>query len=403
MTIEPYRRVLAIPGARTLLAIGLFARIPSIAVGLTLTLHVVNDMKLGFLRAGLVGAALTGGVALSAPAAGRVIDRYGIRPLLAITTAAQLVFWSSAAFLPYWLLVGGVFLDGILALPVSRIINQCLTAAVPAEQRRTVFSLNSMLTEVSYMIGPAVAVAAIGAFGSAWTMGLVGLGLLGSGSALLVLNPPIRAEHELEEAGSAGSPRRWLTPPLGAVFAVTFTAALVMTSTELSLVATLKADGAVRWAGLALALWCLWSLIGGFVYGVLPRGLSPLVIVGVMAALTVPVGLAGHWPLLCLLLVPSCMLTAPAMTTTVDTVSRCAPAAARGEAMGLYGTAFTLGGAVSSPIAGSVIDGWSPRWSFAVMGLIGVCLVTSAVPFWRRVPRRAAMDGTTAEATTGAV
>jgi hypothetical protein len=50
--VEPYRRVLAIPGARTLLLVGLVARIPVMAGGLTLTLYVVTGLKLGFLQAG---------------------------------------------------------------------------------------------------------------------------------------------------------------------------------------------------------------------------------------------------------------------------------------------------------------------------------------------------------------
>jgi MFS family permease len=97
MIVEPYRRVLTISGARRLLVFALFARIPVMAGGLVLTLHVVAGLKLGFLQAGLVGAVSTGGTAIGAPIAGRFVDRYGLRPVIAIITATQLVFWSSAA------------------------------------------------------------------------------------------------------------------------------------------------------------------------------------------------------------------------------------------------------------------------------------------------------------------
>src|SRR5262245_12012617 len=199
MTFDPYRRVLAHPGVRALLLVGLFARIPVIATGLTLTLHVVNSMKLGFLAAGLVGAASTAGVAVGAPLAGRFVDRHGLRPILAVTIVAQAVFWLSARFLPYWPLAIGAFAAGVLALPVFSVIRQCMAAAVPAEQRRIGFTLDSMLVEISYMIGPAVAVFATATFGSGWTMVLVGLGLVGSGVALLVLNPPTRTDEEREQ------------------------------------------------------------------------------------------------------------------------------------------------------------------------------------------------------------
>lgn len=392
MTVEPYRRVLAIPGVRALMLVGLIARIPVTATGLVLTLHVVNGMKLGFLQAGLVGSAATVGVAVGAPVAGRFVDRHGLRPVVLVTIVTQIAFWSVAAFLPYWLLLASAFVGGVLALPVFSVIRQCVAAAVPVEQRRTGFALDSMFVEVSYMIGPAIAVGCSTAIGSGWTMGLVGLGLVGSGVALLMLNPPT---HAADETGVSAVPvrrREWLTPALLALLGITSAATFVLTATELSMIAVIKHDGAAGWTGLAVALWCLWSLVGGFVYGALPRGFSPLVMVGTMAALTIPVGLVGDWRLLCVALIPAGFLCAPALSTTVDTISKWVPDSARGEAMGLHGTALTLGLAGSGPISGSVIDGYGTGWSFAIAGVGGLLLVAVAVPFWRRHAPEKSLD-----------
>lgn len=397
MTVEPYRRVLAIPGLRMLLLVGLIARIPVVATGMTLTLYVVGGLRLGFLQAGLVGAASTAGVAIGAPVAGRFLDRYGLRPVVAVTTVAQLIFWVAAPFLPYWPLVGGAFAGGVLALPVFSVVRQCVAAAVPAERRRTAFALDSMLVEVAYMVGPAVAVAATTAIGSEWTMAFVGMGLVGSGTALLVLDPATRAEDDPQGADAVIPRRQWLTPALLALLGITFAATFVLTATELSLVAVLKAAGATRWTGLVFASWSVASIIGGFVYGALPRGFSPPVIVGGMAALTVPIGLVGHWQLLCLAILPTGLLCAPALSTTIDTVSQWVPTSARGEAMGLHGTALTLGIAVGGPLTGSLIDGWGTRWSFALAGAGGLLLVTLAVPFWRRAARSAGPSAVTAQ------
>jgi MFS family permease len=293
--------------------------------------------------------------------------------------------------MPYWLLLGGAFLGGVLALPVFSVIRQCMAAAIPPEQRRTGFALDSMLVEVAYMIGPALAVASAAAFGSGWTMAAVGMGMVGSGVAMLTLNPPIHAKDD-EVFGTAVPGRQWLTPALLSLLGITFAATFVLIATELSLVAVLDVDNATRWTGLVIGLWCFWSLVGGFVYGALPRGFSPLVMIGAMAALTVPVGLVGSWQLLCLAVIPAGILCAPALSTTIDTLSQWVPAAARGEAMGLHGTALTLGLAVSGPITGSIIDTYGTRWSFAIAGLVGLILVTAAIPFWRRVPRPAESD-----------
>jgi predicted MFS family arabinose efflux permease len=302
---------------------------------------------------------------------------------------------SGPRYLPYWPLAAGAFVAGVLSLPVFSVLRQCVAAAVPPEQRRTGFTLDSMLVEVSYMIGPAVAVSATAAFGSGWTMVLVGLGLVGSGVALLVLNPPTRTEEERERDEAAVPRRQWLTPALLALLGVTLAATFVLAAAELSVVAVLKADSATRWTGLVIGLMALSSLVGGFLYGALPRGFSPLVMIGGIAALTVPLGLVGDWQWLCLALVPSGLLCAPALSATVDAVSRWVPTAARGEAMGLHGTALTLGIAVSGPVTGLIIDDWGTDWSFAVAGLGGLLMVALAVPF-SRLPRTAVATAGTA-------
>ncbi|GAA3119215.1 MFS transporter [Streptosporangium carneum] len=385
MAIEPYRRLLAIPGVRTLLLVGLVARIPATATGITLTLHVLDGLGLDYIQAGLAATASTVGMAVGSPLAGRLVDKHGMRPVLLVTTLAQLAFWSTAWALPFPALLAATALAGLLSLPVFSVIRQCIAAAVPLEQRRMGFSLDSMLIELSYMAGPAIGVAGVTMLGSMWTMFLVAAGLVASGVALLVLNPPIRSEEELEEPQERVPRRRWLTPGLVGLLGTVSAATFVLTTTELSLLATIKDAGDVEWTGLAIGVWCAYSLIGGFVYGGLSRGLSPLVLIGAMGVLTIPVGLVGgDWRWLMVALIPAGVLCAPGLSATVDTLSRWVPAGARGEAMGLHGTALLVGGAASAPIAGALIDSYGPGWAFAVAGLVGVVMVLVALPFWRR-------------------
>ncbi|MBG0829281.1 MFS transporter [Planomonospora sp. ID67723] len=392
MAIEPYRRLLALPGVRTLLLVGLLARIPSTAVGLTLTLHI-RGLGLGWFEAGAVGTATTVGMAVGSPLAGRFVDRYGLRPVLLVTGAAQLVFWTSAWALPYLALVVASVAAGLLALPVFGVIRQCLAAVVPVEQRRTGFSLDSMLVELAYMTGPAFAAAGTVALGSTWTMCLVAVGLAGSAAALILLDPPVRSDEE-EERPEKRVPRgEWLTPGLVTLLGTASAATFVLIATELSLVATMERTGDTAWIGVAIGGWCLYSLIGGFVYGGLSRGFSPLVLIGAMGLFTVPVGLVGlvggGWGWLVAALIPAGVLCAPGLSSTVEAVSRRVPAGARGEAMGLHGTALLVGGALAAPVAGAVIDGAGPGWVFVTAGLVSVVMVLVALPFWRRSASRA--------------
>ncbi|GAA4517623.1 MULTISPECIES: MFS transporter [Nonomuraea] len=385
MAIEPYRRLFRLPGVGVLLLVGLAARVPTTAMSMALTLHVVETLKLDYVMAGTVTAAITLGMAVGSPLAGRLVDRYGLRPVLIVTTAAQALFWSSAWKLPFPVLTGAALVAGLLALPVFSVVRQCLAAMVPLEQRRTAFSFDSMFVEVSYMTGPALAVAGITVLGSGPTMTAIAVGTAGAGIGLLLLNPPTRSAAELAEPEVRIPRRAWLTPRMVALLGTAAAATFVLTATELAVVGTMKDSGHTQWIGLAVGIWCFYSLLGGFLYGMLSRGFSPLVLIGLIGLLTMPVALvSGGWWWLVLALLPSGLLCAPSLSSTVETLSRWVPAGARGEAMGLNGTALLIGGAASAPIAGKVIDLYGASWAFVVAGAAGGVMVLVALPFWRR-------------------
>ncbi|NUP82034.1 MAG: MFS transporter [Nonomuraea sp.] len=387
MALDQYRRLFRLPGVRTLLLVGMLARVPATAMGMALTLHVIFGLRLGYAEAGLVTMASTVGMAIGSPLSGRFVDKHGLRPVLAVTTVAQALFWSCAWALPLPVLAGAAALAGLLNLPVFSVTRQCLAALVPPEQRRTGFTLDSMLVELSYMTGPALAAAGITTLGSTTTMVVIGVGITAAGLGLIVFNPPTRSAVELEEQAVKVPRRQWLTPAFVALLGTTAAATFILTATELSLVATMNTAGETEWVGLAVAIWCVYSLVGGFVYGGLSRGFSPLVLIAGMGLLTIPVGLAGgDWRWLILALLPAGLLCAPALSSTVDVLSRWVPSGARGESMGLHGTALLIGGAASSPIAGAIIDGSGPFWAFVMAGLVGVAMVLVALPVWRRRP-----------------
>lgn len=387
MTLAPYRQVLALPGMRLLTLVGMLAKIPATAAGLTVTLHVVNTLGLPFTEAGLAGSLAMGGAAFGAPLAGRMLDRFGLRPVLVVTTIAQGVYWFTAPRLSYVPLVIAAFFAGGLNIPIFSVMRQFMAAMTPLPHRRTAFALDSMAVELSYMVGPAMAVAAVTSIGSRATMYGVGAGLVLAGAALFAMKPPIRSEAE-SEANTVAVPRRqWLRPSLIALLVASAATTMVLSATELSVVASLKASGVSAWTGFVIALWCVYSLVGGFIYGALHRSVSPLTLIGGLAVLTVPLAVVGGpWWMLCFALIPCGMLCAPSLASTVDTLSQWVPASARGEAVGLHGTALTCGIAIGAPFGGRIIDSYGPHWGYLAAGLAGVVIVLLAIPFWQRTP-----------------
>jgi MFS family permease len=380
MRIEPYRRVLALPGVRSLMIVAILARVPLTAAGVTLTLHVVLDLGRGYAAAGLVGAASTVGSALGSPLLGRLVDRSGLRPALLVTTLAEVAFWGAAPWLPYPPLVVAAFVAGLLGLPVFGVVRQSLAALVPEAQRRQAYSLDSMSVELSFMIGPTVAVLVVTQLSATVAIWAVGAAMLLSGTALYLLNPPTR---EAAEGAPARRPARrdWLRPRLVGVLLVATAATVALSGTEVGVVALLRESDEVRWTGLVLAAWGAYSMAGGFVHGSMRRALPPVVLIALLGVFTVPVGLAHGWWLLCLVLLPAGALCAPTLAATADAVSRLVPAAARGEAMGWYGSGLTTGLALGAPFVGAVVDRSGPAWGFVAAGLaaLAVALVALAV------------------------
>jgi MFS family permease len=374
--LAPYRGVLALPRVRSLVLVTLLARIPFGAASVALTLHVVLSLGGGFGAAGALGAALTLGGALGAPLTGRMTDRHGLRRTLVLTTLAQGAFWLMAPSLPYLLLVPAAFFGGLLSLPLFSVSRQSLAALVPEDRRRTAYSLDSMAVEVSFMVGPAAGVLLSTQLSTRVALLAMGASMMVSGLLLYLLDPPVRSDAELREAeGQAPVPRRqWITNRVVVVLVASAGAALVLSGTDIGIVATLRHAGELKWSGLVIAMWCCWSLAGGFVHGSLPRSLPALALMELLCVLTMPVGLAGHWWALALALIPAGVMCAPTIAATGELISRLAPAAVRGEAMGLHGSALTAGLALGAPLVGVVVDRSSPALGFAMAGAAGAVL-----------------------------
>ncbi len=396
MPFTPYRRVLAVPGVTRLTLIGVVARIPHTAMGLVLTVHVTQTMGRGYATAGLLVAALTIGMALGAPWRGRSVDRLGVRRALLPSVVAELVLWTATPWLPLPWLLAAVVVAGAMGLPVFTVVRLALSVMVPDEQRRAAFALDSVAVELSFMVGPALGVLVAVHLGTTVALILIGVCEALAGLALMAADPPTRSvepEAPVQDTGgqAPAPPRRVKVPVTAAMVAVlgaTAGATIVLSGTDVSILATLREGGHLESTGLVLGVWAFASLLGGLVYGLLPRSVPPLVLLLVLGVLTAPVGIATTPLTLGLAVLAAGFLCAPVVTATAEVVTELVPDAVRGEAMGWHGSALTTGVALGAPIAGAAIDHVAPWAGFTVVGVTGVVLAAaglSAVGVRRRI------------------
>ncbi|PRX44751.1 putative MFS family arabinose efflux permease [Prauserella shujinwangii] len=386
MPLQPYLRVLRLPGVPASILLMFVARLPMTAMGITLTLHVVSELGRGYGAAGLIGTATTIGSALGAPLIGRLIDRHGLRPAVALCGLASCAYWLSTPHLPYEALLVVALPAGMLTVPAGSLARQVLTALVPPPQRRTAYSMDMMSLETSFMIGPALGILVSTQLSSTVALTSIGIAFGAVAAVLYAANPPVRTAAESAAPRTARQPiRTWLTAPLVAALFIAVGATFVLMGTEIAALAALRASGEVEWTGVVIAVMAVASAVGGLVHGAVPRSLSQLPLMVLLSVLVLPVGLVDQpWWLLALALVPMNLACAPTLAATTEAVSALAPPGVRGEAMGLQDSATRIGLALGAPVVGFVMDHSAPGWGFAAAGAGGLLFAAVGLALQRR-------------------
>ena len=432
MNFALYRELLAIRPIRRLLLVGMVARIPHSAAGVLLTLHIVLTLGQGYAAAGAAAAVMTIGIALGAPWRGRRVDTVGLRTALIPSVISETVIWAIVPHVSYQWLLPLVFVGGLLTLPIFSVVRQSLGVLAEGDQRRTAFALDAITTEMVFMIGPAAgAIVATSGFTIAG-LTVVGVATSLAGLFLMWFNPPTRspgqtaecaedklhaaeaavvatapghvqeAAAELAPAGAApdaaqdglrgriASGFSWFTATVAALFAVAAGAGMVLSGTDVGIVAALERGGHQSEIGIVFLFWCAASVVGGVIYGAMHRPIPPVILLLGMAALSLPMAFAHDtWTLAFVSVLPG-LLCAPVLSAASEKVADLVSEERRGEAMGWYGSALTAGVALGSPLAGIFIDLMGPSGGFVSVGAAGVvlCLVGLALQQHRR--RRAA-------------
>lgn len=424
-----YRELLAVRAIRRLLLVGMVARIPHSAAGVLLTLHIVLTLGEGYAAAGAAAAVMTIGIAVGAPWRGRRVDTVGLRRALIPSVVSETVIWSIVPHVSYQWLLPLVFVGGLLTLPIFSVVRQSLGVLADGDQRRTAFALDSITTEVVFMIGPAVGAIIATTGNSVIGLTIVGVSTSLAGLFLMWFNPPTRSPdaesamageqlHAAEVAAVSAAPahlpeaaaeiapaaRRateganpvlksrmartftWFTASVGAVFAVAAGTGMVLSGTDVGIVAALELTDRQGEIGIVFFFWCAASVVGGVLYGAMHRPVSPILLLLGMAALSIPMGFAqGTWTLALLSILPG-LLCAPVLSAASEKVAELVAEDRRGEAMGWYGSALTSGVALGAPLAGVFIDSIGPSGGFVAVGTAGVlvCVVGLLLQALRR-------------------
>jgi MFS family permease len=385
-----YARLWADRSVRTLFIAAFFARIPMMAAPLVFTLYVVDDLDGTYAQAGVVAAATTLGAAIGSPWRGRLIDRLGMRRAILPSIIAVGLLYPVATLSTYVWLIPISLLMGLFLIPVFSIVRLSLSVMVEERQRRTAFSADSVISEASFIIGPAAGVLVVTQAGADVALYAVGACEVLAGLIFLQLNPPTRSTPSEGDPApdKAAVKTPFVSVPVVFLFLISGGTMATLMGTDLGIVAELRELDKVGAIGFTYGLWGLSSLVGGLIYGTLNRSIRPTYLLLALGLTTIPVGLGGEVWSLSLWVIPTGFLCAPTMTAAAEWIAKLVPEERRGEAMGWQGTAFTIGGAASSPVIGAAIDEVGAWGGFVVGGLVAtvialVCWSGQLIPAFR--------------------
>ncbi|MFF8031213.1 MFS transporter [Streptomyces sp. NPDC016626] len=376
----PYRRLLALPGARAFTAGNLVARLPMGMFGVSAVVMIAGTRG-SYALAGAVTATGLAATAVVAPWTARLVDRYG-QARVALPATVIAVLGSLALLLcvrhgaPAWTLFASY--AATATTPNTGGMSRARWAHLLKGEAGALHTANSFeqaADELCFMLGPVLAAFLCTAFfPEAGT--LVAAVLLLTG--VLLFTAQRSTEPPVERRSSARAPFR--APGMRPLLAVCLATGAVFGSLEVVTIAFADARGHRSAAGAVLALQAAGSCAAGLLYGAMrPAGSArsrlPWCLAAMAALMTLPLlaaGLTGSLPMLAGALLVAGMATAPTMVTTMTLVQHRTPGGRLNEGMTLAVTGL-LGGIA----CGSAAGGWTVEHVSAAAGF-GVPVAAAA-------------------------
>jgi predicted MFS family arabinose efflux permease len=377
-----YARILRAPRTARLLLPTLIARIPD-AIAATAIAVLVRSVTGSFSTAGFAAGAFGIGTAVSAPLAGRALDRFGQRrvlPVLALAFAGLLVtLTAGTGHLSYAAIDALAAAAGLTRPPVEAAMRAVWPQVVPASAVDTAYALDSTTQELIWIGGPLL-LAGLLATGSARLPLLACAVVSAGGTALYAMGLPGTADRR-PGPGSHPGPLRQARLRVLLLSALGY--GLAAGVLNLALIAFATRHGGVAWAGILVAVWGCGSLAGGLIYGsrdwpatVELRAMACLALFGAaLALLAAAPGLA----VLTVLMVPLGLPLSPWLGSLSSAVQRSVPGASTTEAFAWLFAVITVGIAAGNAAGGVLIQAAGTRTAFLAAAALSLAGALSGV------------------------
>ena len=376
-----YRALFTAPGSTAFTAAGLLARLPLPMTGIGI-ITLLSQLYGSYALAGLVSATFVLTYALLSPQLSRLVDLHGQRRVLPVATAISVVgllmLAASARWqAPNWCLFIAALLAGFMP-SMSAMVRARWTALYRGQPcLQTAYSLETVFDEVTFILGPPLAVGlSVAVFPEAAL--LVSASVLALGVTALLLQRA--TEPGVAAADNLATPSCSVIR-LGSVRLLTLLMVcmgIIVGTVDIASVAFAEQLQRPAAASVVLAAYALGSCAAGLLFGVLQTNVALhrqlLIGAAATAVTTLPLMLAGSIPALAAAVLVAGLCFAPTMIVAMTLIERLVPEQQVTEGMTWLLAGLNVGVAMGAAGAGRIVDGAGVHAGFA-LALGAACAV----------------------------
>ena len=370
--LNKYRQAFAGNAAWRFSTAGFIARLPVSMVGIGILMYVEAERG-SYTIAGAVSGSISIAAAIGGPLSSRLVDKLGqhrVLPiqilLIVLCSMALVVLIPSDVPAPYLFIFS---IGSGLAYPsIGALVRSRWTALlVSGPILLTAFSIESMIDELIFIVGPTIAATTSVKIHPAAPQ-IIAMFLLAGGGLWLAsmrsTEPPIN-KHQ----GKHGKPVI-LQNGLIYMWGVHIAIGMFFGAVETSIIAFTKLAGQPIYGGIVMAIWAFGSLIGGFVYGgfhfksALHNQL--IVVTLLLVPATAAMVFVDSILMLALLSIAAGIGISPLLIASAAITQRRSPVGRTTEAIASMYAGIGLGFAFAAAMAGWLIDNRGTNYSFAL-------------------------------------
>jgi MFS family permease len=377
---NPYREMLTTPGVMGLVFASFIVRLPQAMIGIGIITMLAEQRGLYWL-AGSVAATFTLANALIGPRVSKFVDRHGQSRVLPVITAFSIVMLLALLIAAY-MKVSAPLLFILAALAGTMPNMPAMIRARWTElfrgkpQLHTAFSLDTALTELSYIIGPVLAIAlSTSVFAEAGPLAAVLLLVIGMTAFLLQR----QTEPKVVSSGRGIGSSTLRIPSLRIIFLALMAMGVIGGSIDVAVVAFANAQHWPTAASFILAAYALGSVISGLAFGAfritLPLERQFLIGILVTAVTAILPILSPDVYIMTGMVFVASLSFAPTMVVVMNLGTLIVPPSKLTEGLTWMTTGISIGVALGSALTGRMIDAFGARAGFGVPIVAGLAMV----------------------------